>query len=249
MTSTPENPAPPGASHSPEFAATRWSIVVAAADLQSADRAREALSELAQAYWFPLYAYLRRQGKTAAEAEDLTQAFFTKLIEKNTLSSADRTKGKFRSFLLTTFRNFVINEYEKNSAQKRGGGNIISLDPTDAEDRYHQEPANTLSPERVYEQRWAWAVLDRAVAKLRKQYEERNQAALFDALKNSLIAAPQSDSNAEIAQSLGMSVDALNVAVHRLRKRYRDLARAEIAQTVADPSLIDEEIQYLLSRL
>ena len=189
--STPETPVSPRTPNSPQFADTRWSIVLAAGDLQAGSRARHALAELAQVYWFPLYAYLRRQGKSAAESEDLTQAFFARLIEKNAIGTADRTKGKFRTFLLTAFQNFVISEYHKDMTLKRGGGKILHLDALAAENRYYQEPASELSPERVYEQRWAWAVLDQVLAKLRAQYRKRGQGALFDAIQTSILPAPE----------------------------------------------------------
>lgn len=246
MTPAPDMPDSP---QSPEFAATRWTMVLTAGDRSAGSRAHEALAQLAQAYWFPLYAYLRRQGRSAADAEDLTQAFFARLIEKNTLSAADRTKGKFRTFLLTSFQNFVISEYHKGAALKRGGGNVLNLDAMDAETRYHQEPASSLSPEKVYEQRWAWAVLDQVLAKLRLQYQQRGLGEEFDVLKTALVPSSQPADNAKMAEQLGLSIDTLNVAIHRMRRRYRDLVRAEIAQTVADPSLIDEEIQYLLACL
>jgi len=233
----------------PEFMTTRWTLVLAAADMQAGTSARRALEELAQTYWFPLYAYARQLGKSAVESEDLTQAFFARMIEKNTLSTADRTKGKFRSFLLASFRNFIINEYEKESTLKRGYSITIHFDVTDAENQYNQSPTDALSPERVFEQRWAWTVLDQVLVRLREHYVSSGQVSLFDALKGSLAASPEEVSSAQIAKQLGITENAVDVATHRLRKRYREMVRAEIAQTVADPSLVDEEIQYLLSCL
>ncbi len=240
----------PGAEQSSEFAATRWSVVIAAADNQDESRARRALSELAGIYWFPLYAYLRRQGHSATEAEDLTQAFFTRIIEKKLLTSADSNKGKFRSFLLASLKNFTINENDKSRTQKRGGQHhIIMIDQLSAEARYHSEPADMLSPERVYEQRWAWAVLDQVMVNLRERYRQRGEEKLFDALKGTLTTTADTSSYSQIADDFDMSVQALTVAVHRLRKRFRDTLRSEIAQTVSDESLIEDEIQYLLSCL
>ncbi len=217
--------------------------------MQAGTQARRALDELAQMYWFPLYAYSRQQGKTADEAEDLTQTFFARLIEKNTLRDVRQEKGRFRSFLLTSFKNFVINEYKKTQALKRGGGRVVYLDAMDAEHRYQQEPVTDHSPERVYEQRWAWTVLDQVMLRLRAQYEKRGQGALFDAIKGSLQGPSDSENNAIIANHLGVTVGAIGVAMHRLRQRYRDMICEEIAQTVADPSLIDDELRYLFSRL
>jgi len=231
------------------FAPTRWTIVLAAADGQDASRSRRALGELAQTYWFPLYAYIRRHGHDASQAEDLTQEFFARLIEKNSLAAADRDKGKFRAFLLTSARNFLANEQDKTRAQKRGGGRVIALDALDAEARYAIEPIETMTPERLFEQRWARAVLDRVLARLREKYLADDRGQIFDVLKTSLTTPSDAASTAAMAQQLNLSPGAVTVAIHRLRRRYRELLRDEIAQTVASPELIDEEIDYLLNCL
>ena len=228
-----------------EFLPTRWSIVLAAADGKSISR--RALEELARAYWFPLYAFIRRQGHSAAESEDLTQEFFFQLLERQLLESVDPAKGRFRSFLLACAKHFLSHQRNKVRAQKRGGNQaLISLDS--AESRYAVEPADALTPERLFERRWALAVLDQVLARLAAQYAQREESALFDALKETLITSA-TPSHARIAESLGMTPGAIKVAAHRLRRRYRDILREEIAQTVASPEEINDEISYLLKCL
>lgn len=213
-------------------------------------RRQRALEELARAYWFPLYAYVRRQGQSPQTAEDLTQEFFARLIAKHSLRHVDRSKGKFRSFLLASLKHFLANEYDKTQAQKRGGRTkVLALDALDAEARYSVEPVDHMTPERVFEQRWAWAVLDQVLLRLREQYDAKGQGALFAALKGALIERPAAGQYAAVAAELGMDQGAVAVAAHRLRGRYRKLLRDEIAQTVADPELIDEEVKYLLGCL
>jgi RNA polymerase sigma factor (sigma-70 family) len=232
-----------------EFAATQWTVVLAAADGAAGSGARRALEKLAQTYWFPLYAYIRRRGLAAAEAEDLTQEFFSRLLEKKSLASVDRAKGKFRSFLLASLKNFLANEADKARAEKRGGWKgPISLDAADAEARYGIEPAEDMTPEKLFERRWAWTVLDGVLERLREQYRARGESAIFDELKVTLTSGSDI-SYAKMAQKLEISEGAVAVAAHRLRGRYRKLLREQIAQTVADPGLIDDEIQYLLSCL
>lgn len=248
----PDAPHPLTSSPGPgsRFAATRWTIVLAAADPQAGTQAQRALAELAQTYWFPLYAYIRRQGHHASCAEDLTQDFFARLLEKNSLASVDRTQGKFRSFLLASVKNFLANARDQSLAQKRGGGKpLIALDALDAEARYALEPADDLTPERLFERRWAWALLDHAISQLRAEYEAGGKAKLFDALKSSLTAGPDAVNYADVARQLGMTQPTLQVAAHRLRRHYREILRKEIAQTVSTPELIDEEITYLLGCL
>jgi RNA polymerase sigma factor (sigma-70 family) len=231
------------------FAATRWTLIVAANNWRADSSAHRAMSQLAALYWFPLYAYLRRKGHDPAHAEDLVQGFFTRLLEKDALAAADRTKGKFRSFLLASLQNYVTNEWDKSRASKRGGGDkTIPLDALAAEARYAAEPAAELTPERVYERRWALEVLDQVLARLREEYAARNQAALFTALESLLVAGNRAP-YATLAIQLHMSEGAVKVAAHRLRKRYRELLREEIAHTVADPALVDDEIRDLLASL
>ena len=241
---------PPTSAPGSRFAATRWTIVLAAADPQAGTHAQRALAELAQTYWFPLYAYIRRQGHDASRAEDLTQDFFARLLEKKSLAGVDRTQGKFRSFLLASLKNFLANARDRSQAQKRGGGKpLIALDALDAEARYALEPADDLTPERLFERRWAWALLDHALAQLRAEYQASGKARLFDALKPSLTAGPDAVNYADVARQLGMTQPTLQVAAHRLRRHYRETLRNQIAQTVSAPELIDEEITYLLGCL
>jgi len=244
MPTTPATPVSPGS----QFALTRWSMVLAAGDWRTESHSRRAMDELARTYWFPLYAFVRRKGHAPAAAEDLVQAFFTRLLEKDVLLAADPARGKFRSFLLASLKNFMANAWDKEQAQKRGAGQVFSLQAVDAEARYRAEPADHMTPERIFERRWALAVLDQVLCALRADYDSRGNAALFAALEPLLVAAAHPP-YATLAAELGMSEDAVKVAAHRLRRRYRDLLRREIAQTVADPSLIDNEIRDLLSAL
>lgn len=232
------------------FAVTRWTMVLTAAGEQSGTQRQRALEELAQAYWFPLYAYIRRQGHNATEAEDLTQGFFARLLEKKVLAAVDRDKGKFRSFLLASVKNFLANEWDKSQTQKRGGGKLlVALDGLDAETRYNMEPADELMPERLYERRWALAVLDQVLARLRQEYFDRGDGELFEAVQGRLTGVGQTQGHAETAQRLGMTEGAVKMATSRLLRRYRKLLREEIAETVASPELVDEEIRFLLNCL
>lgn len=239
-----------GRASAARFAPTRWSVVLAAGGREGGSRARQALEELARSYWFPLYAYLRRRGHGPQAAEDLVQGFFARLLEHEGLAAVDQGKGRFRSFLLASLKHFAADEWDKGQAQKRGAGaRMIALDGLEAEARYAIEPADEMTPERVFERRWAWAVLDQVVCHLREQYERRGQGKLFEALKGTLTATDLDTRQKDLARQLGMSEGALAVAGHRLRRRYRELLREEIAQTVASPELIDEEIGYLLGCL
>lgn len=233
-----------------QFAPTRWSIVLAAGDWRAGSGSRRAMEELAHSYWFPLYAYLRRRGHSPAAAEDLVQGFFARLLEKDGLASADRDKGKFRSFLLASLKHFAADEWDKGHAQKRSAGApLVALDAMEAEARYAIEPADDMTPERVFERRWAWAILDQVLERLRQQYHARGQGPLFEALKGCLTSTASETTQSEIARQLGTTENALAVAGHRLRRRYRELLRDEIAQTVSSTDLVDEEIRYLLGCL
>jgi len=230
----------------PVFTSTHWSQVVAAADASS-PRAAEALAQLCRTYWYPLYAFIRRQGIDAEEAQDLTQEFFARLLEKNFIAAAAEEKGRFRSFLLVALKRFLINERERRQAQKRGGGQAsISLDDLNAEGRYRFEPAEGLTADRIYEQRWALALLDEVMEGLRREYAADGKAEWFDALKVFLYDEKSEASQAAIGQRFHVSESAVKSAVHRLRKRYRERLRSEVANTVANPSEIDDELQHLL---
>ncbi len=231
------------------FEATRWSIVVAAgrgtADSQNA---HEALEHLCTAYWYPLYAFVRRQGHSPHDAQDLTQEFFARLLARNFLDDADPAKGRFRSFLLGAVKHFLSDEWDRARAQKRGGGvRPISLDAESAETRYRLEPADESSAEKIYEQRWALALLDEVLKRLRDEFIRDGKEDVFEALKPALTGAKIPP--AEIAGRLGVKEGAVRTAVHRLRTRYRDLLRAEIAETVASPAEVDAEMQHLFAAL
>ena len=232
-----------------QFAATRWSVVIAAGGEAGVQR-RRALEELARAYWVPLYAFIRRRGVGAAEAEDLAQGFFAQLLEKNSLARVDRELGKFRSFLLASLKNFMADEWDKGRRQKRGGGvKLVAIDTVDAEERYGESPADDMTPERVFAQRWALAVLEQVMVRLRQAYQERGQGALFEALRGSIAGSAESQSYAEIAGRLSMTEGAVKMAAHRLRGEYRKVLREEIGETVSDPAMIDEEIKFLMDSL
>jgi RNA polymerase sigma factor (sigma-70 family) len=245
--------APPTSSESgPEparFVTTHWSLVVAAGDRDS-QQARQALAELCAVYWHPLYAYVRRLGYDVNEAQDLAQEFFTRLLEKDYLRTVDRERGKFRTFLLTSFRHFLANEYDRATAQKRGGGrSVLSLDFRDTEQRNSLEPSHALTAEKLYERRWALALLEQALARLRGEFTVNGRGPLFDALKVFLTGEKAAVSHDQLARQLSMTVGAITVAVHRLRQRYREVLREEIGRTVDDPAEIDGEIRDLFAAL
>jgi RNA polymerase sigma-70 factor (ECF subfamily) len=231
------------------FATTHWTAVLAAADTGSPQSA-EALEKLCRAYWYPLYAYVRRKGHDAPEAQDLTQGFFRQLLTKNYLGAADRNKGKFRSFLLGSLEHYLAREWIRVRAQKRGGGQTgFSLDEADAEDRYRMEPVDELSPDRLFDRRWAMTVIEQATTRLREECVASGKGGLFEKLAGLLSGDKGEASYAELASSLAMSEGALKVAVHRLRKRYGELVRAEIAQTVAAEKDVEEELRFLREAL
>ena len=230
------------------FVTTRWSVVLAAGRNDTAD-AREALARLCQTYWYPLYAYVRQRGHAPHDAQDLTQEFFARLLEKNTLGGVVRERGKFRSFLLATMNHFLADEWRKARAQKRGGGKIISLDARDAETRFGHEPVDSLTPEKLFEQNWALALLDAVYEQLRHEHEAAGKAERFDALKFCLTGARSSVPYAELAARLNMPEATLKVTVHRLRQRYRELLRTEVAHTVASPDEVEEELNCLFRAL
>lgn len=220
-------------------------VLAAGADATSTG-AREALTALCESYWYPLYAFLRSRGHPAQDAEDLTQAFFAQLLEKRTLRHADRGRGRFRSFLLTSLTNFAANERDKQAAQKRGGGvPAISLEFENAEGRFQLEPATDETPEKIFDKRWAITLLDRVFARLTAEMTETGKESQFERLKTYLIGDQPQLSYAENASILGVSEGAIRVAVHRLRRRFRDLIRDEIAQTVSSPEEIEDELHHL----
>ena len=237
------------AAGSPVFVTTHWSVVVAAGQADTG-RARDALARLCQTYWHPLYAYVRRVGYSPHDAQDLTQEFFARLLAKNFLADADETRGRFRSFLLASFKHFLANEWDKARALKRGGGQIpIPIDVATAETSCHFEPADETTAEKIYERRWALTLLDRVLRRLREEYTAGGREKLFEALKPTLTEASRTVRYAEIAVRLGTSEGAVKVAVHRLRQQYRELLRAEIADTVASPEEVDDELRNLFAAL
>jgi RNA polymerase sigma-70 factor (ECF subfamily) len=230
------------------FATTHWSLVQQAG-AGSAPASRQALATLCEAYWYPLYAYVRRRGVRADEAADLTQAFFARLLEKRDLKMADPQRGRFRSFLLAAMNHFLANHWRAMRAQKRGGGKApIPLDAREGEDRYRLEPAHDLTAERIFQRRWALTLIEQALDDLRDRFAADGKARQFEALKPCL-TGDGGESYGAIGQSLGMNEGAVRVAVYRLRKRYRDALRDRIAQTVADPADVDQEMRELLASL
>jgi RNA polymerase sigma-70 factor (ECF subfamily) len=241
-------PASPKTTHG-IFATTHWTAVLAAGrgDSQQAD---VALEELCRTYWYPLYAYVRRQGHSRQDAEDLTQGFFARLLEKNYLEGISSDKGRFRAFLLVVLKRFLANEWDRANRQKRGGGVLpLSLDWQDAETRYQIQPADNLSPDKLYDRAWAVVVLERVIARLRDESGADGKAGLYEQLKPFLMMGKSEIPYAQAAATLKLSEGAVRVAVHRLRRRYRELLREEIAQILANPAQADEEMQALFSAL
>jgi RNA polymerase sigma factor (sigma-70 family) len=231
------------------FATTHWSLVLAAGKGAPAD-AQVALASLCQTYWYPLYAYVRRHGHQPDDAQDLTQQFFARLLEKHYLQSADPERGRFRSFLLTAFKRFLSKERDRERTKRRGGGTkLLPLDFEAGERRYSLEPTQEVTAEKIYEQRWALTLLDRVFARLRDEFDQAGKQKDFNRLKVYLTGEAGTPSYQEIAAELEMTEGAVKVAVHRLRRRYRDLVREEIAQTVAGPEDVDEELRHLFAAL
>ena len=229
------------------FQTTRWTLVLKARDVTS-EESRAALSELCEAYWYPLYAFVRREGHQPDDAMDLTQGYFATLLEKDYLKDVRPEAGRFRSFLLTSLKHFLYNDWDRRKALKRGGGiDQISLDACEAERRFALEPTSGETPENLYERQWAATVLDRTLASLEAEYTESDTAERFRALRGYLIGDSSGDPYSQIAEKLDMSIAAVKVAVHRLRKRFGQTLRVEIAEIVADPKDVDDEIRYLLT--
>lgn len=232
-----------------QFASTHWSLVAAAGHRDSPESA-EALASLCHLYWYPLYAYARRSMPTAEDAQDLTQEFFAKLLEKEYLRQADPQRGRFRTFLLTAFRNFLAKERDRRNAQKRGGGRKqFSFDIQVGEDRYQHEPCHTATAELLYERRWALTLLEQALSRLRDELTQVGKQALFTKLKPTLTGEEISRPYAELAAEMNLSPEAVKVSVHRLRRRYAELLRAEIAQTVSTAAEIEDELRSLFVAL
>jgi len=233
-------------SESRQFTTTNWSLVLAAGSA-TAPESRDALARLCERYWYPLYAYVRRHGYDRDESQDLTQSFFARLLETKIVSAADRDRGRFRCFLLASLRNFLANEWNRARAERRGGRvQVISLDADATERQYSHEPAHNLSPERLYDRRWALTLLDVVLADLRKDMIREGKEKFFQRVKGYLLGEDPEQTYEQLGSELGMSGGAVKVAVHRLRQRYGQLIRQHIAQTVACPQEVDEELKYLL---
>jgi RNA polymerase sigma factor (sigma-70 family) len=230
------------------FATTQWGLVVSAGE--SSPAAMEAMSNLCQAYWRPLYCFARRRGHSPHDAQDLTQEFFSRLMEANYLHRADPQKGRFRSFLLGAFKNFLADEFDRSSAARRGGGaHVISLDSEEAESLLENDSALQMSPDDTYDRQWVLAILERSLVALRKEFEAAGRIEVFNAIKDCLVDDKPPGSYLDKAARLGVSANSLAVSVHRMRKRYRELVRAEISATVSSPSDVGPEMNTLLAAL
>jgi len=231
------------------FATTHWSVVLAAGQPAS-PAAAAALEELCRTYWYPLYAFVRRKGHSPDDAQDLTQAFFARLLVKNYVAQADRERGRFRTFLLAALTHFLADEWDKARRLKRGGGQgIISFDAFSAEERYRLEPIDQLDPAQLYERRWVTTLFDKVLARLEQEFRDSGKGELFNRLKSVLLAEKGGPSYAQLGLPLGLKEDAVKQAVHRMRRRYRELFREEIAQTVAGPGDAEDELKHIFAVL
>jgi RNA polymerase sigma factor (sigma-70 family) len=246
--SNSETEAEKAADRSPVFVTTHWSVVLSANDHDSFHSA-QALETLCRTYWHPLYAFVKRRGYSPADAEDLTQAFFAWLLERNWLGRADQQRGRFRSFLLTSIGNFLANEWDKARTQKRGSGRIVSLQGHETETGCVLEPAEGLTPEQSFEWRWALTLLDQVMNRLSAEFVRDGKTELFATLKPCLLGERTALPYATLASKLAMTEGSVKVAVHRLRQRYRQLLRDEIASTVAKPEEVEDELRYLFAVL
>ena len=239
----------PGLQSHRVFATTHWSVVLATREISSPEGAA-ALERLCRTYWYPLYAYVRRLGFSEHDAQDLTQGFFAQLLERRSIQTVEREKGKFRSFLLASLNYYVADERDRANAQKRGGGReALSLDVQEAEQRYRLEPADERSPEKIFELRWAMTLLDQVLTRLAAEFSAAGKPELFNRLKPYLVEGSGEKTYAETAREGGMTEEALKKAVQRMRRRYHQLFREEIAQTVASPAEVDEELRHLCTVL
>ena len=238
--------APPPASDA-WFVTTHWSVVLSAREKHSPQSAA-ALETLCRTYWYPLYAYLRRQGRSPHDAQDFTQGFFARLLQKDYLRAAAREKGKFRTFLLVALKRFMANEWDREHARKRGGfAPVVSIDQELAESRFAAEPSHNVQPDVLFDRQWAMTLLERAMNRLREEYVASGRAKLFEYLQSCLAREESALPYAQIAARLNLTEPAVKMAVHRLRARYREILRAEIAHTVSAPEEVEEEIRLLFS--
>lgn len=231
------------------FATTRWSVVLAAAQ-SSSPQSDRALAHVCKTYWYPLYAFARRQGRSAEDAEDLTQAFFAKILEKKIFRGVDPEKGRFRSFLLASLKNFMANERARSQAEKRGGTHcVISLDAEEAENRFSSEPCHEATPEKIFDRTWATTTVENALMQLKQEYSAGGKAELFDQLQFYLSGDRDEPAYAALAAHLTTTEAAIKMAVVRLRRRFGQVLRAHVGQTVASDAELDEEIRYLFTAL
>jgi RNA polymerase sigma factor (sigma-70 family) len=229
------------------FVTTHWSVVLSAQGQQGGDPSA-ALETLCRSYWYPLYAYARRLGHSPADAEDLTQGFFARLLEKDYLKAAAQEKGRFRTFLLTALKRYLANEWDRQHAQKRGGFAVsVPIDQQVAETRFAMEPAHTVAPDVLFDRQWAMTLLEQTLAQLQQEYVATGRATLFEHLRSCLARDEAALPYAEMARQLNLTEAAFKMAVHRVRNRYRDLLREQIAQTVSTPEEIEEEIRHLFA--
>jgi len=236
-----------GAAGAPVFATTHWSVVLAAGQQQS-PQATEALEKLCRTYWYPLYAFVRRQGHNPEDAQDLTQEFFARFLAKEYFGRADPALGRFRNFLLACLKHFLSEQRRQAGRLKRGGGQtIVSWDSQTAEERYQSEPVDPVTPERVFDRHWALTLLERTLARLADEQSAAGKQEVFDRLRDYLWGERSGAGYAAMAGRLGLTEGALKVTVHRLRRRYRELLREEVAHTVAAVHEIDEELRYLIT--
>jgi RNA polymerase sigma factor (sigma-70 family) len=230
------------------FPQTLWSVVLAAAG--SSPRSQEALSTLCQTYWYPIYAFLRRQGHASHDAEDLTQGFLVRLCQKDRLRTVGREKGRFRSFLLVSLKNFLADEATKARAQKRGGGQpLVSLDTASAEERYALEPPDVMDPEKIFERRWALTLLERTLQRLQAEQGAPERRERFEILRGYLLRDPSGETYAAVGRRLGVSEGAMKAAVSRMRQRYRELFQEEIASTVGSEEEVEAEMRHVFTVL
>ncbi len=227
------------------FATTHWTVVLTAGQRHT-PQSDAALEQLCRTYWFPLYAYVRRRGHSKADAEDSVQAFFARFLEKNYLAGLGAERGRFRAFLLASLKNFLINEWKKSQRLKRGGGEpTLSLDWETADTKFQVAATNEPSPDKAFDREWALALLAKVIERLQAECVADGKAKLFEQLKMFLTAGKAESAQAEVAKSLGLEEGAVRVAIHRLRKRYRELLRDEIAHTLSDAAMVDEEMRAL----
>ena len=227
------------------FETTNWSVVLAAGH-GSSSSIRHALDSLCQTYWFPLYSFARRQGNSPEDAQDLTQEFFARFLARGYFALANRDRGRFRTFLLSSLKHFLTEEWRRANRQKRGGESVVSFNFEDAESRYSIEPLEELSPDTLYDRRWAEALLERVLGRLSQDYNSTGRARVYEQLQQFVWGRQSEMTYAEMGERLGMNEGAIKVAVHRLRQRFRDLLRDEVEHTVENPNQVEEELRHLL---